>query len=68
MSSVLASGAPFDSFRIGSLSESRPIAPLVRSTGPADTIPRPGAVVDMATVRDPDGVLVELVETTRMPR
>lgn len=29
--------------------------------------PGPGAVVDMATVRDPDGVLVELVGTTRMP-
>lgn len=30
-------------------------------------IPGPGGEVEMATVRDPDGVLVELVGTARMP-
>jgi glyoxylase I family protein len=30
-------------------------------------VPGPGSDVDMVTVRDPDGVLVELVGITRMP-
>jgi glyoxylase I family protein len=30
-------------------------------------VPGPGGGVDMATVRDPDGVLVELVGTAQMP-
>jgi catechol 2,3-dioxygenase-like lactoylglutathione lyase family enzyme len=30
-------------------------------------VPGPGGDVDMVTVRDPDGVLVELVGITRMP-
>ena len=30
-------------------------------------VPGPGRDVDMVTVRDPDGVLVELVGTARMP-
>ena len=30
-------------------------------------IPGPGGDVEMATVHDPDGVLVELVGTARMP-